>query len=346
LLNSNDDIGNKSNYQPRGDMVDAYGEKDRVRPPGIASGMLPGVDPSAAQPERDGDFTTEAGAVAFPLGNRQSDAHSSTAAVLPLAPAQKSGSRDAEKKANKDLALIPVKKPTQPQGKPFPAKPMNSKLSTAAWKKVEELFHAIDTDGTNNITKENARIFFKGAFGKLSTDAMFNEVDMDGSGAISGEEFASFWVQVFQTGLYKEEDILEELDEMKRGSAWVDWKDGRDTGAAVTLTFPKRPFMCRLSGKCWKKCEELFKKMDSDGSLRLTPDKARNFFKGGFVKVSAEAMFNEIDVDGSLVITADEWMQFWIGVKSSGYKEKEMMEEFEILLEGGAWRDWRDGRTT
>jgi len=153
-------------------------------------------------------------------------------------------------------------------------------------------------------------------------------------------------VQVFQTGLYKEDDIIEELDEMKKGSAWVDWKDGRDVGAAVALTFPKRPFMCRLSSKCWKKCEELFRKMDTDGSLRLTREKARKFFTGGFVKVSADAMFNEIDVDGSMVITADEWMQFWVGVKSSGYKEKEILEELEILLEGGAWRDWRDGRTT
>lgn len=204
----------------------------------------------------------------------------------------------------------------------------------------------MDPDGSNAVTREEARLFFKGAFGKLSADAMFNEVDVDGSGAIDADEFASFWVHVRKNG-YKEQDILEELDELLEGGAWVDWKDGRNTASAPThLNFPKRPLLCKLNQATWSKCQELFEKIDHDHKYIITMEKATKHFKGGFSKVSVDAMFNEIDQNHHGQISAKEWMKFWVQVKASGYKQQDILDELDSLMEGNAWVDWKDGRST
>jgi len=94
---------------------------------------------------------------------------------------------------------------------------------------------------------------------------------------------------------------------------------------ALGKPFPKRPMGCKLSQTCWDKLEELFRKMDPDGSNAVSKEEARTFFKGAFGKMSADAMFNEVDVDGSGAIDADEFLQFWISVRKHGYKEQEIM---------------------
>lgn len=231
------------------------------------------------------------------------------------------------------------------KGAPFPKRPLLSNLSVQVWSKAEELFHLMDPDGSNAVSREEAMNFFKGAFGKVSMEAMFNEIDSDRSGAITGEEFMNFWSQVKRSG-YKEKDILEEMDELMQGGAWVDWKDGRDTGHAQKASFPRRPWLCKLSAGNWKKCEDLFNKMDSDKKQHINRNDAEKFFKGGFTKVSAEAMFNEVDTHHHGSITADAWMKFWVQVRGSGYKDKDICEELDNLMEGGAWVDWKDGRTT
>jgi len=232
-------------------------------------------------------------------------------------------------------------------GKPFPSRPLGCKLSAAAWEKVEALFNAMDADRSNAVTREQALAFFKGAFAQLSVDAMFNEVDVDGSGAITAEEFIDFWVQVRKAG-YSDDDIIEELEQLREGNAWVDWKDDRATSSAASKMkrFPKRPLFSKLSTKTWKKCEALFRKMDTEGKMTISPENAEAFFKGAFSKVSAKAMFNEVDTDNHGMITADQWMAFWVQVKGSGYKDKDIQSELDQLLEGGAWVDWKDGRST
>merc|ERR1719188_210520 len=235
--------------------------------------------------------------------------------------------------------------PGRPQGKPFPKRPIACKLSAKTWSKLEELFRLMDQDGSNAVTREEAKIFFQGAFSNLSVDAMFNEVDTDGSGAITSEEFVKFWQQVRSSG-YKEQDILDEVGELIEGGAWVDWKDGRDT-VAHEVKFPKRPVLCRLSASAWAKCEELFHKIsNNDDKMQITRDKAQSFFKGAFCNISADAMFNEIDMDHHGVITPKEFMKFWVQLKSCGYKDKEILEEIENLMEGSPWVDWKDGRRT
>jgi Ca2+-binding EF-hand superfamily protein len=230
------------------------------------------------------------------------------------------------------------------QGKPFPKRPMGCKLSQNIRDKLEELFRKMDPDGSNAVSKEEARLFFKGAFGKVSADAMFNEVDVDGSGAIDADEFVSFWIHVRKSG-YKEQDILDELDELLEGGAWVDWKDGKDTGAAAGVQFPKRPMLCRLGANTWEKCRELFMKIDPEGKC-ITQEKAAKHFVKGFGKVSVDAMFNEIDMNHHGQITPKEWMKFWVQVKSNGYKDQDILDELDNLMEGQQWVDWKDGRST
>eukprot|EP00406_Dinophysis_acuminata_P079481 CAMPEP_0179253922 /NCGR_PEP_ID=MMETSP0797-20121207/22981_1 /TAXON_ID=47934 /ORGANISM="Dinophysis acuminata, Strain DAEP01" /LENGTH=274 /DNA_ID=CAMNT_0020961801 /DNA_START=255 /DNA_END=1079 /DNA_ORIENTATION=- len=238
-----------------------------------------------------------------------------------------------------------IKRNSGAVGKPFPPRPMRCKLSATAWKKLEELFRCMDTDGSNAVTKVEAQAFFKGAFSSLSADAMFNEVDVDQSGAITGEEFAQFWLQVRAAG-YEEQDIIDEVEVLMDGNTWVDWKDGRDTGKKEACTYPRKPFLCRLGGKAWGKSEELFRKLCGDGSLILTREKATSFFKGTFTKISVEAMFNEVDVNNHGVITPEEWIAFWLQVKSHGYKDSDIVQELNSMLEGSPWVDWKDGRNT
>jgi Ca2+-binding EF-hand superfamily protein len=209
---------------------------------------------------------------------------------------------------------------------------------------MEEFFNAMDGDGCNAVTREKANDFFKGAFGKISSDAMFNEVDTDNSGAITADEFVNFWLQVRSNG-YTDEAIQEEIGELLEGGAWVDWKDNRDTTSSK-VKFPKRPLFCKLSSKAWKKCEELFRKMDRADKMYISRHDAEGFYQGNFKKISADAMFNEVDVNCHGQITADEWMKFWTQVKGSGYKEQQIVEEIDQLLEGNPWVDWKDGRDT
>lgn len=255
-----------------------------------------------------------------------------------------SGTLDARAPNAKDGGLTAQGPAT---GAPFPKRPMACKLSAKTWSKLEELFRLMDEDGSNAVTREEARAFFKGAFSNLSADAMFNEVDVDGSGAITSEEFVKFWLQVRSSG-YKEQEILDELGELIEGCTWRDWKDGRDTDSKKNeVKFPSRPMLCRLSQKAWSKCEELFYKIaGSEKELTITIDKAQAFFKGAFGHISADAMFNEIDLNRHGVITPKEFMQFWVQVKAAGYKEKDIIEEIDSLMEGSPWVDWKDGRKT
>jgi len=228
-------------------------------------------------------------------------------------------------------------------GQPFPKRPMGCKLSQQVWDKMEQLFRKMDPDGSNAVTRDEAKAFFKCAFGQISVDAMFNEVDTDNSGAIDSKEFVSFWVHVRKTG-YKEKDIIEELDELLNGGAWVDWNDGRDTAPMKKDVFPRRPILCRISQTCWDKCLDVFRLIDNNGSMTITREKALAHFKCSFAICSVNAMFNEIDQNHHGHITPKEWMKFWVQVKGSGYKEDDIMAELEQLAEGSTWVDWKDGR--
>ena len=125
--------------------------------------------------------------------------------------------------------------------------------------------------------------------------------------------------------------------------------------------------------------------MDIDGDGSVTKDEAIKFWGKNFAKVNANSMFNEVDEDGNGSVTWDEFTDFWKNVVGSGcarlavfgesgwchassfvrtsifrfgvhsptrcrppgrYSEEDLIEEVEMMLEGGSWVDFNDGRTT
>lgn len=86
--------------------------------------------------------------------------------------------------------------------------------------------------------------------------------------------------------------------------------------------------------------------MDEDGNRSITKTEAISFWGNNFAKVNANAMFNEVDGDGNDYVTWEEFVKFWENVKKSGYKEDDICDEVENMLEGGSWVDWNDGRST
>ena len=65
-----------------------------------------------------------------------------------------------------------------------------------------------------------------------------------------------------------------------------------------------------------------------------------------FAKVNAKSMFNEVDEDKSESITWDEFLAFWKNVVASGYSKEDLEEEVDMMIDGGSWVDFNDGRTT
>jgi len=92
--------------------------------------------------------------------------------------------------------------------------------------------------------------------------------------------------------------------------------------------------------------DKFFKAMDSDGDGSVTKEEAVKFWGKNFAKVNAQSMFNEVDEDASGSVTWDEFTAFWKNVVGSGYSQEDLIEEVEMMLEGGSWVDFNDGRTT
>ena len=92
--------------------------------------------------------------------------------------------------------------------------------------------------------------------------------------------------------------------------------------------------------------KKFFDKMDSDSDGSVTKEEAIKFWGKNFAKVNATSMFNEVDEDGNGSVTWDEFTSFWKNVVGSGYSVEDLMEEVEMMLEGGSWVDFNDGRTT
>merc|ERR1712194_220153 len=68
----------------------------------------------------------------------------------------------------------------------FPSRPMLCRLSKTCWGKCEDLFYKIcGSHSELSITIDKAQGFFKGAFGHISADAMFNEIDINHHGVVT-----------------------------------------------------------------------------------------------------------------------------------------------------------------
>lgn len=111
---------------------------------------------------------------------------------------------------------------------------------------------------------------------------------------------------------------------------------------AVEQPSPKH----EMSDRMRKMVEELFSKLDVDKNARVTKEEATKFWGSNFAKVNATAMFNEVDTDKDGSVTHAEWLGFWDNVLNHGYTSHEVEEELELLMDGGSWVDFNDGRTT
>jgi len=101
-----------------------------------------------------------------------------------------------------------------------------------------------------------------------------------------------------------------------------------------------------LSPELEKVLKTFFEKMDYDGDGSVSKDEAIKFWGNNFAKVNANSMFNEVDEDGNGSVTWIEFTEFWKNVVGSGYSVEDLIEEVEMMLEGGSWVDFNDGRTT
>ena len=54
----------------------------------------------------------------------------------------------------------------------------------------------------------------------------------------------------------------------------------------------------------------------------------------------------EVDEDGNESVTWEEFLAFWRNVVASGYSQDDILEEVQMMIEGGSWVDFDDGRTT
>lgn len=85
--------------------------------------------------------------------------------------------------------------------------PPEAELSEELHARVMEVFKIFDTDDSKNIDKTEAIEHWKSNFGKISARKFFEQVDFDGNGEISQEEFERFWRIVKGAG-HTEKDIF------------------------------------------------------------------------------------------------------------------------------------------
>jgi len=95
-----------------------------------------------------------------------------------------------------------------------------------------------------------------------------------------------------------------------------------------------------------QKLKAFFDKMDDDKNGEVSQEEAVKFWGKNFAKLNAKSMFNEVDEDGNGNITWPEFLDFWTNVAANGYSQDDLEEEVEMMMEGGSWVDFDDGRTT
>ena len=79
-------------------------------------------------------------------------------------------------------------------------------------KKVIELFYKIDKDRSNSIERQEAKEYWKKNFSQVNTIALFDQVDVDGNGRIEIEEWIQHWIDVYKTGKYSEDCLINEVN--------------------------------------------------------------------------------------------------------------------------------------
>jgi len=129
----------------------------------------------------------------------------------------------------------------------------------------------------------------------------------------------------------------------------IDAHSGAAAGSASTGDELNREYVKaegQLSADLETMLKTFFDKMDDDKNGEVSYSEAVKFWGKNFAKVNAKSMFNEVDEDGNQNISWAEFLAFWKNVVASGYSTDDLKEEVEMMLEGGSWVDFNDGRTT
>mmetsp|Transcript_40701 Transcript_40701/g.86624 ORF Transcript_40701/g.86624 Transcript_40701/m.86624 type:complete len:152 (+) Transcript_40701:92-547(+) len=103
-------------------------------------------------------------------------------------------------------------------------RPRPPPLTDVTKAKLQEFFDKVDSDKDKVISKEEAIRFWGSKFAKVNAETFFQEVDQNMNERITLEEFIAFFEQVKASGYYEEAEILEEIQSMEKGEAWLTWQ--------------------------------------------------------------------------------------------------------------------------
>ena len=118
------------------------------------------------------------------------------------------------------------------------------------------------------------------------------------------------------------------------------------SGEELERQFVKNDESIEMSAEVEALLKTFFDKMDVDGDGDVTKDEAISHWGKNFAKVNATSMFNEVDEDGNDSVSWADFLAFWKNVVGSGYSQEDILEEVQMMIEGGSWVDFDDGRTT
>ena len=118
------------------------------------------------------------------------------------------------------------------------------------------------------------------------------------------------------------------------------------SGEELDHDFVKKDDAAPMSDEVEQLLKKFFDTMDRNQDGEVTKDEAIAHWGSNFAKVNATSMFNEVDEDGNESVTWEEFLAFWRNVVASGYSQDDILEEVQMMIEGGSWVDFDDGRTT
>ena len=97
-------------------------------------------------------------------------------------------------------------------------------LTEEAMALIKSIFDEIDVDGSLSIDREEAIKYWGQNFAKINAKEFFNNVDVNNDGEVEYHEWIDFWRVVKGVG-HSDEEIQEELENLKDKQAWVGFND-------------------------------------------------------------------------------------------------------------------------
>ena len=94
-----------------------------------------------------------------------------------------------------------------------------------------QIFKEMDSDGNKCIDMQETLKFWHDNFAKINARAMFEAVDKDKNEKIDMDEWINFWERVKKSG-QSEDNIQEELDNLRKRGSWVSFTNVRSINAA------------------------------------------------------------------------------------------------------------------